>query len=105
MRRRELILLPEQNLIKQMLHVNVGRYLVLYLNRMAFQMQSQAEHYALLTACQAGDLSHAKTLLMAHLQAADALIRMWKRFAYRDKISITISTTAGPHRWCRAHEY
>ncbi len=59
----------------QMLHVNVGRYLVLYLDRMAFQTQSQAEHYALLAACQAGDLTDAQTVLTAHLQAAaDALI-------------------------------
>ncbi len=59
----------------QMLHVNVGRYLVLYLDRMAFQAQSQAEHYALLAACQTGDLIHAKAVLAAHLQAAaDTLI-------------------------------
>lgn len=59
----------------QMLHVNVGRYLVLYLDRMAFQTQSQAEHYALLAACQTGDMAGAKAVLTAHLQAAaNALI-------------------------------
>jgi DNA-binding GntR family transcriptional regulator len=59
----------------QMLHVNVGRYLVLYLDRMAYQAQSQAEHVALLAACQAGDLTQAKAILIAHLQAAaDSLI-------------------------------
>lgn len=56
----------------QMLHVNVGRYLVLYLDHMAHQAQSQAEHVALLAACQAGDLAQAKAVLVDHLQAAAA---------------------------------
>ena len=36
----------------KLLHNNVGRYLVFYLNEMAFKEQSHYEHLQLLTACQ-----------------------------------------------------
>ena len=54
----------------EMLHVNVGRYLVLYLDQMAFQTKSQAEHYAILDACRAGDCETAMQILTDHLLLA-----------------------------------
>jgi DNA-binding GntR family transcriptional regulator len=51
----------------EMLHVNVTRYLTLYLNQMAFQTKSQAEHYALLDACGAGETVRAIQILKEHL--------------------------------------
>ena len=51
----------------EMLHINVGRYLVLYLDGMAFQQKSQVEHYALLKACEDGDIKTAIALLKQHL--------------------------------------
>ena len=56
------------------LHVNVGRYLVLYLDKMAFQNKSQSEHHLLLEACIAGNTEQARQLLQQHLEdASDAL--------------------------------
>lgn len=52
------------------LHVNVARYLTLYLDRMAFRTKSQAEHYALLDACEAQDVEQATVILKTHLEDA-----------------------------------
>lgn len=58
----------------EMLHVNVARYLVLYLDGMQFQTKSQAEHYKLLAACRERDVPTAVSLLKQHLlDASDAL--------------------------------
>ena len=55
----------------EMLHANVARYLTLYLDKMAFQTKSQAEHYAILEACVAGDSVTAVKHLNKHLQEAE----------------------------------
>ncbi|MEQ8678068.1 MAG: GntR family transcriptional regulator [Aggregatilineales bacterium] len=52
------------------LHVNVGRYLVLYLDKMAFQNKSHAEHHLLLEACISGNTEHARHILQQHLDDA-----------------------------------
>lgn len=58
----------------EMLHVNVGRYIVLYLDKMEFQAKSQSEHYTILNACKAGDTETATQLLTQHLlDASDSL--------------------------------
>ncbi len=53
-----------------MLHNNVSRYLLLYLKQMDFQDTSQAEHWALLKACNAGKTQHALGILRQHLNDA-----------------------------------
>lgn len=53
-----------------LLHNNVSRYLLLYLKRMDFQNISQAEHWALLEACNAGDIQQASDILLQHLNDA-----------------------------------
>lgn len=60
------------NLLQQIktLHVNLSRYLVLYLSEMDFQSVSQIEHRALLHACRQGAVSNAHQLLTKHLQSA-----------------------------------
>jgi DNA-binding GntR family transcriptional regulator len=63
----------------EVLHINVGRYLVLYLDQMAFQGKSQTEHYALLTLCQRGDTQQAIELLKQHLQDASAALEAYLR--------------------------
>jgi len=52
------------------LHNNVSRYLLLYLKQMNFQDTSQAEHWALLEACNAGKTKQALGLLRQHLNDA-----------------------------------
>ena len=52
------------------LHNNVSRYLLLYLKQMNFQDTSQAEHWALLEACNAGKTQQALGLLRQHLNDA-----------------------------------
>lgn len=52
------------------LHVNVGRYLVLYLSGMEYQTTSQDEHRAILAACRHQDAEVATAQLAIHLQAA-----------------------------------
>ena len=54
----------------KLLHNNVGRYLVFYLNEMSFKEQSHYEHLQLLTACQNKDTAAAKRLLKKHMQSA-----------------------------------
>lgn len=57
------------------LHVNVARYMVLYLAGMDYQAVSQQEHRALLAACRQGQSDLACDLLRHHLQsAADQLV-------------------------------
>jgi DNA-binding GntR family transcriptional regulator len=52
------------------LHVNVARYLILYLVHMDYQHVSQQEHRAILEACRFGKTEQALALLEAHLQTA-----------------------------------
>lgn len=52
------------------LHVNVARYLVIYLSGLAYQATSQAEHRAILAACRQGDADAATTHLETHLRGA-----------------------------------
>jgi DNA-binding GntR family transcriptional regulator len=57
------------------LHVNVARYMVLYLAGMEYQDRSQQEHRAILAACRQGQVDLASDLLRHHLQsAADQLV-------------------------------
>lgn len=52
------------------LHINVARYMTLYLAGMAYQAASQAEHRAILAACRQGKIELACEQLRKHLQAA-----------------------------------
>ena len=52
------------------LHVNVARYLILYLAHMDYQHVSQREHRAILEACRFGKTEQALALLETHLQTA-----------------------------------
>ena len=54
----------------QILHRNVGRYLVLYLVDMDYQSKSQTEHHAILEACRAQNVTEALNLLQRHLDDA-----------------------------------
>ncbi|MEM7031202.1 MAG: GntR family transcriptional regulator [Chloroflexota bacterium] len=54
----------------QTLHVNVARYLVIYLAGLDYQTVSQQEHHAILQAVRQGDVDAATTLLKDHLKAA-----------------------------------
>lgn len=60
--------------ILEPLHVNVARYLVLYLNDLGFQTTSQNEHYAILQVCRAGNVPEAVQLLRQHLQSASTTL-------------------------------
>lgn len=51
-------------------HNIVGRYLVFYLDRLDFKVQSNNEHRAILEACQAGEFALAKRKLKKHMQQA-----------------------------------
>lgn len=50
-----------------MLHNNVARYLLLYLNALNQQAHSQAEHWELLRACREGKVAYAVGILKQHL--------------------------------------
>lgn len=54
----------------QTLHVNVVRYLVIYLAGMDYQTASQQEHRAILEACRRGNVELATKTLKLHLQSA-----------------------------------
>lgn len=56
--------------IIHLLHNNVGRYLVFYLDKMNFKDQSHAEHMQLLEACRKKDTNTAKKVLKKHMQNA-----------------------------------
>jgi DNA-binding GntR family transcriptional regulator len=52
------------------LHINVARYLVIYLAGMDYQMASQNEHREILESCRCGNVEAATTHLTDHLQSA-----------------------------------
>ncbi|MEW6266247.1 MAG: GntR family transcriptional regulator [Thermodesulfobacteriota bacterium] len=52
------------------LHVNVARYLVIYLSGLDYQAASQAEHRLILEACRRGKTDEAVKHLDQHLQSA-----------------------------------
>ncbi|MEM8857626.1 MAG: GntR family transcriptional regulator [Chloroflexota bacterium] len=54
----------------QALHVNIARYLILYLEGMNYQEASQRQHRELLDACRYGDIYRAKEILVQHLESA-----------------------------------
>ena len=60
--------------ILEPLHVNVSRYLVLYLNNLGFQTTSQNEHYTILDACRTRNATYALDLLRVHLQSASTTL-------------------------------
>lgn len=62
--------MPRLLSILEPLHLNVARYLVLYLNELGFQKASQDEHYAILAACKKRDTAEAVRLLRQHLESA-----------------------------------
>lgn len=66
--------MPRLISILEPLHVNVARYLVLYLNDLGFQTTSQSEHYAILQTCRAGNVPEAVRLLRQHLQSASTTL-------------------------------
>ncbi len=64
----------------KILHINVARYLVIYLAGMDYQMASQNEHREILAACRHGDVEAATAHLTQHLQsAADHLVAFLDR--------------------------
>lgn len=54
----------------QTLHNNIGRYLIIYLDRLSAQDISQKEHWAILNACRKRDIDAAAKQLAAHLGKA-----------------------------------
>ena len=54
----------------RMLHNNVNRYLIIYLDRLAAQNASQEEHRAILKACREKDAASAIEHLTGHLNRA-----------------------------------
>jgi DNA-binding GntR family transcriptional regulator len=62
--------LPHVLKILEPLHTSVARYLVLYLDSMGFQADSQREHYAILNACREQNTAAAVDLLKSHLNNA-----------------------------------
>ena len=59
----------------QMLHNNVARYLIIYLDRLSAKDIFQAEHWAIYKACRTGDIAAANQNLTSHLrQACDRLV-------------------------------
>lgn len=62
------------------MHLNVNRYLRIYLSLMNFQEISQAEHYRLLEACRKKNLDEAESVLKEHLfSACEHLTRFLER--------------------------
>lgn len=57
-----------------LLHNNVGRYLVFYLDKMNFKGISHQEHAALFAACRQKDVRKAKQILTKHLTTASKLL-------------------------------
>ena len=61
------------------LHINVARYLVIYLAGMDYQKASQHEHRQIVEACRRGDIEAATAHLTEHLQSAsDHLVAFLK---------------------------
>ncbi|MBV7274692.1 GntR family transcriptional regulator [Clostridiaceae bacterium UIB06] len=50
------------------LHINVGRYIRIYLGMMNFEEKSQEEHYKILNACKEGNAQEAANLIEEHLK-------------------------------------
>ncbi len=66
----------------QMLHNNVARYLVIYLEELSAREQSQAEHKKILQACQKKDAARGVKILQQHLsRASDRLLAFLSRNA------------------------
>jgi len=62
------------------MHLNVDRYLRIYLSLLDYQKTSQTEHYRLLEACRNKDLEEAAFVLEEHLaNAADHLTRFLEK--------------------------
>ncbi len=62
------------------MHLNVNRYLRIYLSLLDYQKTSQTEHYRLLEACRNKDLEEAAFVLEEHLaNAADHLTRFLEK--------------------------
>ncbi|MCA9914267.1 MAG: GntR family transcriptional regulator [Anaerolineae bacterium] len=61
------------------LHINVGRYLLLYLDKMAFQTKSQEEHHEILNACIQQDAELACRILETHLADASQSLQDYLR--------------------------
>lgn len=62
------------------LHINVARYMTLYLAGLDYQATSQAEHRAILAACRHGQIDLACEHLHHHLQsAADQLVTVLQK--------------------------
>lgn len=61
------------------MHDNVGRYMRMYLALMNFQARSQAEHYAILGACERYDSAAAIELLTQHLNYASTQLSSYLR--------------------------
>ncbi|MBI5931322.1 MAG: GntR family transcriptional regulator [Chloroflexi bacterium] len=66
--------MPRLISILEPLHMNVARYLVLYLKNLGFQATSQQEHYAILQACRDGNVTQAVGLLRQHLLSASTTL-------------------------------
>jgi DNA-binding GntR family transcriptional regulator len=59
----------------EMLHNNVARYLLIYLDRLLAQDRSQKQHWAIYDACCQGDIAGANRQLTTHLhQACERLV-------------------------------
>jgi DNA-binding GntR family transcriptional regulator len=54
----------------QLLHLNVARYLIIYLANLDYQLTSQEEHRKILQSCRDGDVEAATTHLTHHLRSA-----------------------------------
>ena len=64
----------------QVLHNNVARYLLIYLDGLSAQEESQAEHKKILQACQKKDVARAVKTLQEHLsRASDRLVAFLSR--------------------------
>lgn len=56
------------------LHVNVARYMRIYLELMNFEEKSQEEHYKILTACREKDVQQAVKIIKQHLENASVTL-------------------------------
>lgn len=62
--------LPRLLELVKILHLNVARYLVIYLAGLDYQARSQQEHREILEACRRGQIEAATATLEHHLQSA-----------------------------------
>ncbi len=68
---------PQLDALISVLHNNIGRYMVLYLNQLHYKEESEQEHRELLAACRAKDSSKAKKILTRHMQNACKQLRSY----------------------------